>query len=125
MAPLAPGRLSMITYTPNARVRIGAITRGSKSAVPPGGNGTTMVMGRDGKLGGCAAAGKPVSAASIVNAGMAKFNTLLMFFLVMIVSVMNCFISEVLFAFDCTMAHRQRPFSVPLSRRHRVKCPGL
>ena len=42
------------------------------SEVPPGGNGTTIVMGRDGKFACCATAEVLVSGASAAKSGTAK-----------------------------------------------------
>jgi hypothetical protein len=46
--------------------------RASVSLGPPAGNGTTMLIGRDGKLSACA---PPASAATMVNATMNDFVT--------------------------------------------------
>src|SRR5262249_3581838 len=54
--PVAPGRFSTITGTPNLSDIGGATTRASISTVPPGGAGQTIVIGREGNF-SCASAG--------------------------------------------------------------------
>src|SRR5436305_12851284 len=45
MLPAAPGRLSTITGWPHFSLNFAATMRGSRSALPPAGNGTTMRTG--------------------------------------------------------------------------------
>ena len=52
--PLAPGRFSTTTVCPHSALSFGASVRASVSAPPAGGNGTTIVTVRLGKV--CAAA---------------------------------------------------------------------
>jgi hypothetical protein len=48
IAPLAPGLLSTITFWPNSLDSFDATARATTSVTPPGGNGTTSVIAREG-----------------------------------------------------------------------------
>ena len=50
MLPLAPGLLSMTSCTPSSRVSASWNSRAAKSVPPPGGLGTTRVIGRFGQV---------------------------------------------------------------------------
>src|ERR1051326_722473 len=54
MVPAAPPLLLMITHCPRALDNSACSARAIRSVLPPGGKGTTMVTGRNGKF--CAAA---------------------------------------------------------------------
>ena len=51
MLPLAPGRLSMTTLVPRLRDKASWNSRAAKSVPPPGGFGTSTVIGRLGQPG--------------------------------------------------------------------------
>src|SRR3954468_9609615 len=63
--PAAPGRFSMMTGWPQRSRNFSATMRGSASAEPPGGHGTTKVTARDGNLASCAIAANDASSARI------------------------------------------------------------
>src|SRR5215470_4693684 len=67
MPPPAPGLFSTTTGTPSARLIASAAGRPMMSATPPGGNGTIIVIGRDGYA-SCATAGSVYAAVATTTA---------------------------------------------------------
>src|SRR5262249_41577683 len=62
--PPAPERFSTMNWEPNAWFSACAVSRASRSAVPPAGDGTMMVTGRPGRVCGAAAHGHIARAAA-------------------------------------------------------------
>jgi len=62
MAPLAPGRYSMMNGWPNAALSGWATKCAASSVTPPGANGTMILTGRCGQSCACARAGDAIAA---------------------------------------------------------------